>query len=141
VTGTTVLDALFGAALVAVGVLVAALADRIRGLRRMHTEDVRGARAATARDISPRPPRVVEAAPKIEVVEAELVEPAAPRPRAQRVEQRTDGESDVIDALVAAGYKKSIAAEAARGCASADRATIERWTAAALRRCARGGLS
>jgi hypothetical protein len=57
--------------------------------------------------------------------------PHAPRPS-------TDGAEDVVAALVAAGYKKQIAADAALACSGAERATIEDWTRAALRRCARG---
>ena len=127
-TATAVLDMLFGAALVAIGVLAAALADRLRGLR-------------VSRD---RAPRVV--APirtPIEVVEPEAV-PAArsERPRAPKIESKASSAADdVIAALVAAGYKKPIAAEAAWACSVAERATIEGWTYAALRRCARGGLS
>jgi hypothetical protein len=49
------------------------------------------------------------------------------------------GGEDVIAALIAAGYKKPVASDAAWACTSAERATIEAWTCAALRRCARGG--
>ena len=44
-------------------------------------------------------------------------------------------------ALVAAGYKKPVATEATWACGAGERASIEGWTAAALRRCARGGMS
>ena len=127
VTCMNALSMLFGAALVALGVLAAALADRIRGLR-------------VAREAASRPPRMV-----IPVVEQpEPVRQAAPKPRAPRQEAKqsaAEGGDDVIAALVAAGYKKPIATEATWACSSAERATVEGWTASALRRCARGGMS
>jgi hypothetical protein len=113
-TLNNVLFMLFGAALIAIGVLAAALADRIRGLK-------------IARERVPHEtlaPRVRR--PQIEVVEAELVPPEPKRPRGIM--------ADVIAALVAAGYKKAIATEAVQGCSLSDRATIEDWTRAALRR-------
>jgi hypothetical protein len=127
-----VLLMLLGAALVAVGVLAAALADRIRGLRVPAT---RTAATRTART-------------PIEVVEAEVVAsppPAAPpkaarAPRAESKPQASDGADDVIAALVAAGYKKTIATEAVWGCGQDERTPVERWTRAALR-LARGGAS
>jgi RuvA, C-terminal domain len=122
VTGTTVLGMLFGAALVAIGVLAAALADRIRGLRAARQAD--------------RAPRSARSAPApIEVVEAELV------PEPARGSGIRDMAKDVVAALVASGYKKPIATAAVDACTSAERATIEQWTRAALRRAARGGLS
>ena len=47
----------------------------------------------------------------------------------------------VVAALVAAGYKRSFAVGAVQGVGPHERATIEGWTRAALRRCARGGAS
>ena len=41
---------------------------------------------------------------------------------------------DIIAALMSVGYKKPAATEAVMACSAADRATLERWTAAALRR-------
>jgi Holliday junction resolvasome RuvABC DNA-binding subunit len=58
-----------------------------------------------------------------------------------KVQASTDGSADVIAALVQAGYKKPEAAEATWGCSAAERATIERWTGAALRRCALRAMS
>lgn len=125
-TGTTVLGMLFGAALVAIGVLAAALADRIRCLK-------------IARGIPAIP--VVESA---ELLRTTTVAPAKPT-RAVRPESKpspaAEGGEDVITALIAAGYKKPIATEATWACTAAERATIESWTACALRRCARGGMS
>ena len=121
-TGTTVLGMLFGATLVAIGVLAAALANRIRGLRATRQAD--------------RAPRSARPAPApIEVVEAELV------PEPARGSGIRDMAKDVVAALVASGYKKLIATAAVDACTSAERATIEQWTRAALRRAARGGLS
>ena len=143
-TGTTLLNMLFGAALVALGVLAAALADRIRGLRVS-----REAREAAPRDRAGRAPSVPAQPPRaaIPVVEhAELLRPAAPKqPRTPRSEPKVtasaEGGDDVIAALVASGYKKPVATEAAWACSAGERATVESWTASALRRCARGGMS
>jgi len=126
------LSMLFGAALVALGVLAAALADRIRGLRI--------SREAASRE---RTSRTHSAPAVIPVVE--LHPPAATKPRQPREPKAaptsTDGADDVIAALIGAGYKKPIATEATWACSAADRATVEGWTASALRRCARGGMS
>ncbi len=135
----SVLTMLFGAALVAIGVLAAGLADRIRGLK-------------IAREAQPREraSRAQSAPAGIPVVEAaELLRPApttsAKPPRAARPESKptpaTEGGEDVIAALIGAGYKKPIATEATWACGAGERASIEGWTAAALRRCARGGMS
>jgi hypothetical protein len=117
---SNVLNVLLGAALVSVGVLVAALAERLRGSRAARETQVRASRAqaapaAAARAVIP------------------VVEPSRARTRG--------GGEDVIAALVAAGYKKPTATEATWACGDAERATIEGWTAAALRRCARGGVA
>jgi hypothetical protein len=122
---------LFGAALFALGVLAVALADRIRGLR--VSRDM-----APPRERAPRAPSV--SAQPVET--AELLRSTLPKPpRAPRAEPKVaSAEDDVIAALVTAGYKKSIATEAAWACSPAERTTVERWTAAALR-CAHGGMS
>jgi hypothetical protein len=139
-TGTAALNILFGAALVAIGVLAAALADRIRGLRI--------SRDAATRERASRPAAPAPAQParsSIPVVEhAELRSTPAKPLRAPRAESKVaspEGGEDVIAALVAAGYKKPVATEAAWACSAAERATVESWTASALRRCARGGMS
>ncbi|HSX22380.1 MAG TPA: hypothetical protein VLE97_06345 [Gaiellaceae bacterium] len=134
-TGTSVLYMLLGAALVAVGVLASALADRIRGLR-------------ASREVpQPRALRTEKGAPQrgaISVVEpTEVLRSGPVKPRTVRAEQKantTEGGDDVIAALVGSGFKKATAAEATWACTAAERGTIEGWTAAALRR-ARGGLS
>ena len=135
------LSMLLGAALVALGVLASALADRIRGLRPV----------PQARETSPLTSRARPLRASVPVVEtSDLIQPAAPRPLQGRLRAepkpptslpRDERGEDVIAALVAAGYKKPIATEAAWACSTTDRTTVERWTAAALRRCARGGLS
>lgn len=128
--GTAFLHMLFGAALVAIGVLSAALADRIRGLR-ISRDGLRAGRAKID-------PTVIPVAEP-----AELVRPAVARRAARGSEPKpqADGSDDVIAALVASGYKKHVASEAAWACTAADRATIESWTRAALRAAARGGMS
>lgn len=142
-TGSDALHILFGAALVAIGVIAAAvgpaLADRIR--------HGRIPRETTPRERVPREKTSHAPRTAIPVVEpADLLRAPTPKvPRAPRNESKvvasTDGGDDVIAALVAAGYKKPIATEATWACSSAERATVESWTAAALRRCARGGMS
>jgi len=135
---TNVLYMLLGAALVAIGVLATALADRIRGLRVSRERE---------RENAPREraSRAQVASPIIPVVEpAELLRSSPPPAKPQRrVEPKpsADGGDDVIAALVAAGYKKPIATEATWACIAAERATVEGWTAAAFRRCARGAMS
>jgi hypothetical protein len=124
------LSMLFGAALVALGVLAAALADRIRGLR------------VTRRDAEPRERARRE--PSVPIQQAIPVVETVKQPRAPRVEPkvaRDEGGDDVIAALVASGFKKPVATEAAWACSAAERTTVEVWTACALRRCARGGMS
>lgn len=130
-TGDAVLYMLFGAALVAIGVLATALADRIRGLR-------------VSRDRAVPAPRTAHSRAPIEVIEAE-VEPTSPRaaskPKAPNAEPQAQAMADdVITALVATGYKRPIAARATWSCSASDRATIESWTRAALR-CAKGAVS
>jgi len=128
---SSLLTMLLGAALVAIGVLASALADRVRGLR-ISREGQPRERASRA----PVPPAVAEAA------ELPRATPAPARtPRAQpRPAAAPEGGEEVIAALVGSGYKRPIATEAAWACTAAERATVEIWAVAALRR-ARGGLS
>lgn len=119
-----VLYALLGGALVVFGILAAAVADRVRGIRAQQRTTERPAAA----------PRT---AVRSEQAEPEPVK--LPRPRTEvRVREMAD---DVIAALVASGYKKAEAAEAAWGCGATERATIEGWTMAALRRAGKGAPS
>lgn len=139
-TLNSVLFMLLGAALVAVGVLASALADRIRGLR--GSRETSSPRERTSRAApAPQPSRAV-----ISVVEAaeplRATPPAKPQRRVEpKPQPSADGSDDVITALVTAGYKKPIATEATWACTAAERATVEGWTAAAFRRCARGAMS
>jgi uncharacterized protein (DUF58 family) len=120
-----VLYMILGAALCALGVVASAYADRIRQLRVSREIP---SRAKIAREVSaPAPIQVIEPAPKTRK-EPKVIEPS-------------EDADDVIAALVAAKYKKPVAAEAVWACTPAERATVETWTAAALRRCMRGGLS
>lgn len=120
-TGTSVLFMLLGAALVAAGVLLPAVADRIRGERR---ETSRGRRAPSTISVEP----TVVAAP---------ASPRAAKFRAPPV-PAADTSDDVVAAIVGAGYKKATATSATLACSPAERQSIESWTAAALRRCASG---
>jgi len=139
-TGTSILYMLFGAALVAVGVLASALADRIRGLRI--------SRDATPRERPSRVPSVPAHSVRSAIPVVEHVEPLRAVPpkqaRAPRAEPKgaESGGDDVIAALIASGYKKPIATEATWACSAGERATVELWTVSALQRCARrGGMS
>jgi hypothetical protein len=116
---------LLGAGLVMTGFLGSALADRIRGVSRPTRETAR------------------RSSPAIAAADPVLVPAVAPKPRrtpAPRAPSDQGGD-DVIAALVAAGYKKALATEATWSCEASDRATIEAWTRAALRRCSRGGMA
>ncbi len=135
------LSMLFGAALVALGVLAAALADHIRGLRIS-----RDARDTAPRERASRVASVPAHSARSIIPVVETVEQAAPKqsraPRAEpKVSASTEGGDDVIAALIASGYKRPIATEATWACSAAERATVEVWVASALRRCARGGMS
>ena len=134
---------LFGAALVCLGILASALADRIRGLRvSREGREVREGRES-ARERSSRVAAASASRGPIQVVEAAepLRKPAVTRRAPETKTQAEDGGNDVIAALVASGYKKPVATEATWACSAAERATVETWVAAALRRCARGGMS
>ena len=132
---------LLGAVLVAIGVVAVGIADRIRGIR--------FAREATTRERQSRLAPATLAATRVRrshQVESAPAANASNRARARSLlgdVSRSDlvGIDDVIAALVAAGYKKPIATEAARGCCEAERVTVEQWTRAALRRCAKGAAS
>jgi hypothetical protein len=125
---TNVLYTLLGGVLVVFGVMAAALADRVRGIRVQ--------RASERQALAPRATIPVERETE---PEPERVKPQAARPRAEtRMREMAD---DVIAALVESGYKKTVAAEAAWGCGAAERATIESWTMAALRRAGKGAPS
>jgi hypothetical protein len=135
-----ILFMLLGAALVAVGVLSSALADRIRGIKLVREVQSRE-RASRAQSVAAAIPVVAPA----ELLRAAPPFAAAKPPRVPRAESKpvaaTDGGEDVIAALIGAGYKKPIATEATWACTAVERATVESWTASALRRCARGALS
>lgn len=126
---TDLLHVLLGAALVSIGVLASAAADRIRGLR-------------ISRETGPRRAIPVVVEPAERETPAVKAPPRAPRaePRA-RPSAGSEGGDEVISALVAAGYKKPVATDATWACSAAERVTIESWVASALRRCARGAMS
>lgn len=138
---TDLAHVLLGAVLVAIGVLAGGLADRLRGIRFTRaTPPLHRAGFSV-----PPHPATIDAS------ESRQLEPTRSSPRAPsrgsqplaggtRPPESADAD-DVIAALVAAGYKKPIATEAARGCREAERVTVEHWTRAALRRCAKGAVS
>jgi hypothetical protein len=108
---------LFGAALVVLGVLAAALADRLRGDHVRRRVAIPRARVGRPQDLN-------------------LNRERAPRDALNSL--NANGATDVIAALTAAGYKKSAAAAATLSCGVNERLTVEDWTRAALRRCANG---
>lgn len=141
---------LLGAALVSLGVLASALADRVRGLHRpKRSDDPEWSEWAEEPVVAPRArrPRTASAADTVFVPDepVELLRARSTKParafRPEPKEPTPDGAEDVIAALVAAGYKKPIATEATWGCSAAERASVEEWVRAALRRCARRGAA
>ena len=107
-----VLHMLLGAALVCLGVLATALADRLRQLRITRSDSTRGHAHAPETARSTRKPLAID-----------------------------PGSEDVIAALQGAGYKKALATQAALACTTREQMTPESWMGAALRRCAQGGAA
>lgn len=122
--------ALLGAILVAIGVVAGGFADRVRGIRFV--------RVAVPRERTRRSAPAGRA--MSDATESHQVEPVRSNRRRARSfplgapQLNLVDAEDVIAALVAAGFKKPIATEAACGCSEAERTTIEEWTRAALRR-------
>jgi hypothetical protein len=119
---------MLGAALVSVGVLSAALADRIRGIRftrerpsrdrdreqhdreqRQNADNVRQLRSSK---------RSLQSVPTVPTTSAHL---AMAR--------------DVTAALIKSGYSKTEAAKAVAGCGGNECSTLESWIRAALKQC------
>ncbi len=100
------LSMLFGAALVALGVIAAGVADRIRGIRVQ--------RASSPREITAR----------------------IPKAKALRTTESPPGEErmlrDVVTALTQAGYSGVEAGTAAYKTPASQRSTLESWTRGAL---------
>lgn len=146
---------LLGAGLMAIGVLTAAFAERIRNSRQLETrrsdtrEQERRAPRPSVITIAdtpemPRSPTITRAPVRTPTTSDSTEMPRSPTvtraPRATRAVTPNLGD-DVITALVAAGYKRPIATQATWACEEAERVTIELWTAAALRRCGQSHLS
>jgi hypothetical protein len=140
---SNILFILLGAGLVSVGFLGAALAERLRSSRETarcagcgRDQDANAARNLLhRRDLSRGPVPPIAAVEPAAVLRQVTVTTRTPRARTEpKVTPGDEGGEDVVAALVAAGYKKSIAAEATWACTTAERVTIEGWTAVALRR-------
>lgn len=126
---------LLGALLLAGGVLVASLADRIRGLRALRREQRQ----------TPREYRQA-ATPKMTTIDPSDTifvpdeDPAAtrrgdrPLPNNKPAPINTGMAGDVVNALVAAGYHKRTATSAVQACDMSERGSLADWTRAALRR-------
>jgi hypothetical protein len=150
-TLSNVLLMLLGAALVAIGVLASALADRVRGIVATRSSarelPVRVASTPAVPAVPTAPattPRVARGSGPVPIpAKTKASMPADTVYVPDRGPLARDGQelaNDVIAALVGFGYKKAAATAATWACPATDRATIELWTAAALRR-ARGGVS
>lgn len=142
-TGTAILNMLFGAALVVLGVLATALADRLRGLRISH--DAREPRASreqsvpAARAVIPvvepaNAPRKPVSAQVIDVEWRPTREHRRANVRIPVVEIVNEAQSDIVAALVQAGYKKAVAVTAASSCLPTEKLATSTWLKAALRR-------
>jgi hypothetical protein len=121
---------LMGAGGAAIHVIASAVADRIRGIRYTRERVAREPQPSRDRkDPKPwssarpaAPPLLDRGLSQRELMEAQGFNATDPRAR------------DIVAALMSVGYKKAAATEAVMGCSAADRATLELWTAAALRR-------
>lgn len=119
-----------------IGVLATALADHIRGLhatRKAITQSPMVLEIPTVLRTSPAKPRATlgETMPRSLLARPMIKTQSWPR---DPVDRPADMEV-VVTALICAGYKKQIANEAACACSDVERATVEDWTRAALRRC------
>jgi hypothetical protein len=113
---------LFGAALVSIGIIAGALADRIRDPRAKAYREARKLEArlaAPGRRVYVRPPE-----PELHPFK---------RTSLDSVISERAMLSDVVSALVTMGWTKKIATEAAIACKPVERATIENWIRAALK--------
>ncbi len=115
-----------GALLCGLGVIAGGLADRIRHIRTVTTAP----QIQTARP--PKWPRHDATADASRVAWSATPDISPTKARDKEMA------AEVVSALVASGYKKTQASEAAWNCTAAERTTIEDWTRAALRRCAKG---
>jgi hypothetical protein len=146
VTLVEFLHMLLGAGLVAFGVLAGATADRLRSFRgRERPASKLAPVAAPVAAMSMGEWELVSRrdVPKGAKVERAASVPAAPAPATKPTPARVDEGAnamakDVTGALASAGYPKKLAADAVAACAAAERVSLEAWTRAALRRCARG---
>lgn len=115
-----VVGAFAGGILLALGVVIGAVADRIRG-RGATVPRYRASKAAGAHPVR-------------EIVKL-----------AHGTDIATDASSrmaaDVQRALVTAGYDKATAQIAVAACAGSERATLEAWTRAALRQAMKQGAA
>jgi len=129
---------LLGAAFVVIGVLAAALADRIRGLRVARPQD----RATRSEPIAA--PEISHArgsrgkAPEDRIAIPIISQGATIISQGPTTDREKTMGTDVVAALVGAGYKKYVAHSAAWSCDAIERASVEAWTRAALRRASQG---
>ena len=126
---SNVLFILLGAALASVGFLTAALTERIRNHPARGTAPRTRTKSSQETTVIP----VIAPTPRIASSAIAPSTPQRPEPRANM-----EGGSDVINALIQAGYPRRTATGATWACEAAERASLESWTVAALRRCAQG---
>jgi len=115
-----VLHMLLGAALVCLGILATALADRVRQLRITRSASPGVSASVARRNLGDT------RHPNHEVSARAASKSIATVP----------GSEDVIAALQGAGYKKAVATQAVLTCSEQEQRSPEGWMAAALRRCA-----
>ena len=106
---------------IVIGVLLCALADRIRGVRTVRYRVEQDDAVATAKPARRRSPSPAPSLPSL-------------RPRVPTPAAIDDNEKTVVTALVGAGYSRDVAMKSAAACASNERTTVESWTRAALKR-------
>lgn len=129
---------LLGALLLAGGVLVSSLADRIRDLRATRREGHQATRPSR-RAAGPAAPKMASTDP-LDTIFVPDADPVAAT-RRKPAPADTGMAVDVVNALVAAGYNKRAAASAVQACGAAERGSLADWTRAALRRSHEGAAS
>ena len=116
---------LLGALLAIAGVLVSALADRIRGIRAQRSREFWSEPVLERRARGPKSPR-----PEVAVDLSAKRQPI----RTVRDPARERMESFVTDALTTSGFSKSEAAAAVAACTDTERQSLPEFTRAALQR-------
>lgn len=138
-----VLILLAGGALVALGVFAGGVADRIRHPRAPSPANARSARTRDKRAGGEGGEFQASKAAGAHVIQGTKAQEIAYNPERVNCAPQTSATekmaADVARALVTAGYDKQTAQIAVAACAGSERATLEAWTRAALRRAMKQG--